>query len=286
MGKFLVMVKKNPVSSFYILVFCISWGVFLFAMGGPRAFPAASTEMLRLMPFAVTALLAGPVVSGLVMTGLVHGLAGFRGLLSRLGALRVRLRWYIAAFLIAPLAMLALPLAASLVWPQFMPRIVTAQNTGGILGFALGAGLSSGFFEEIGWTGFAIPELLRRRSLLATGLITGFLWGAWHLIVNFWSSGDASGRLSLDLFLHSFSFSAAILPPFRILMVWVYDRAQSLFLAMVMHLSLTAGNVIFVPAEVTGPTGLVWSLMVAVPLWIAASVLARTREAGRPRRGE
>ena len=36
-----------------------------------------------------------------------------------------------------------------------------------------------GIFEELGWTGFAMPTLLRRMryGVLTTGLIVGVLWG-------------------------------------------------------------------------------------------------------------
>ena len=52
-------------------------------------------------------------------------------------------------------------------------------------------GLAAGIFEELGWTGFAVPTLLGRPryGVLGTGLIVGVLWGAWHLPINFWASG-------------------------------------------------------------------------------------------------
>jgi membrane protease YdiL (CAAX protease family) len=274
--------RDHPVQAYYGMVFLFSWGTFLTAMGGPAGFPAPAGDMLRLMPLAIVALLAGPSISGFLMTGLVHGRAGYRDFLARLKAWRTGPRSYAVALLIAPLAMLALPLLASAIWPRFLPRILTDPDRGPILALALGAGLSSGFFEEIGWTGFAIPTLLRRRGVLSTGLITGFLWGVWHLIVNLWSSGNAAGQLAPDLFLHSFAFSAAVLPAYRVLMVRLYDRTGSLFLAILMHLSLTAGNVLFVPADVSGPVGAAWSLMVSLPLWAAVAALSRRTRRGEP----
>ncbi len=44
----------------------------------------------------------------------------------------------------------------------------------------IAVGLVVPFFEELGWTGFAIPELGKRYGILTTGLIVGLLWGAWH----------------------------------------------------------------------------------------------------------
>ena len=57
-----------------------------------------------------------------------------------------------------------------------------------LMGIAVG--LVAGIFEELGWTGFAVPTLLRLRyGVLGTGLIVGVLWGAWHLPINFWEAG-------------------------------------------------------------------------------------------------
>jgi membrane protease YdiL (CAAX protease family) len=137
--------------------------------------------------------------------------------------------------------------------------------------------LIAGVFEELGWTGFAIPRLRRRYGVLDTGLIVGFLWGAWHLLVNFWSSGTPSGALSLAPLLHSVIFSVGILPAYRLLMVWVYDRTGgSLLVAMLMHASLTASNVILAPQVIEGLTGFTWSLVLAVALWVVVAAVVLT----------
>ena len=51
--------------------------------------------------------------------------------------------------------------------------------------FGIVVALVAGFIEELGWTGFAVPVLRRRYGVLATGLIVGFVWAAWHLLVAF-----------------------------------------------------------------------------------------------------
>ena len=35
--------------------------------------------------------------------------------------------------------------------------------------------------EEAGWRGFAVPELLKTKSLLPTALVVGVLWALWHV---------------------------------------------------------------------------------------------------------
>ena len=60
-----------------------------------------------------------------------------------------------------------------------------------------------------------------RYGVLGTGLFVGVLWGAWHFPL-FSGSGNSSGTVPPGLYLLVLLFS--VLPAFRVLMVWVYDR--------------------------------------------------------------
>jgi uncharacterized protein len=133
------------------------------------------------------------------------------------------------------------------------------------------AGLMVGIFEELGWTGFAIPRMKLRYGILGTGLIVGVLWGAWHFPPFFWGSGAASGTLPLALFLPVLLFTW--LPAYRVLMVWVYDRTESLLVAMLMHVSLVASNVILVPLA-TGVALVTYDLVWAAVLWVVVGAVA------------
>jgi membrane protease YdiL (CAAX protease family) len=138
-------------------------------------------------------------------------------------------------------------------------------------------GLVVGIFEELGWTGFAVPNLRPRFGVLASGLIVGLLWGAWHLILAFWGSGDASGTLSLSFFLPWVVYSFGVLPVYRVLMVWLYDRTRSLLLAMLMHASLTGGlALIMMPVALSGAPNLIWYLVLIVALWAVVAAVALT----------
>jgi uncharacterized protein len=69
------------------------------------------------------AMLAGPSVAGILLTGLLYGRAGFRDLLTRMTRWRVGARWYAVALLTAPLLFTAVSLALSLTSPEFLPVI-------------------------------------------------------------------------------------------------------------------------------------------------------------------
>jgi membrane protease YdiL (CAAX protease family) len=266
-------IRGHPLLTYFALAFAISWGGVLIVVG-PGGIPGTSEQTKMLFPFVYLAMLAGPSVAGILLTGLVYGRAGLRELLSRLLRWRVGARWYAVALLSAPLLMTAVLLALSLTSPMFLPGIFTTSDKATLLLSGIAVGLVAGFFEELGWTGFAVPTLLRlRHGVLATGLIVGVLWGAWHFLVAFWASGSSSGALSLALFLPAVLFS--FLPAYRVLMVWVYDRSEeSLLVAMLMHTSLTASTLILMPLAISGVPLVTYDLVLAGALWVVVGAVA------------
>jgi len=266
-------VKRHPLLSFYALVFAISWGGVLI-VAGPSGIPAANKEQYEtLFPIAILAMVAGPSVAGILLTGLLYGGAGLREFGSRLLKWRVGARWYAIALLTAPLLMTAILLGLSLSSPEFLPGILTASDKASVLLMGMFAGLMAGIFEELGWTGFAVPTQLRLRyGVLGTGLIVGIPWAVWHLLVTFWASGTISGEFALASYLlDPFLFLVA----FRVLMVWVYDRSGgSLLVAgILMHLSLTASALIL-GAGVAGVPLLTFDLIWAVVLCVVIVAVA------------
>jgi membrane protease YdiL (CAAX protease family) len=272
------VIKRHPVPVYFALTFVISWGGILLVIGGPGRILRASEQFDTLLPLAIMAILAGPGVSGILLTALVHGRKGLREFRSRLLGWRVGLRWYAAALLAAPLVMMALYLALSLLSPAFLPGIFAAEDKISHLVMGLATGFMAGMFEELGWTGFAIPRLRRRYSILCTGLIVGVLWAVWHILPALWlgyASGTVSGALSTVSYITDpFLF----LVTFRVLMVWVYDRTgESLLVAMLMHMSLTSSARILTPAGIVGVPLMLFGITWAAVAWgvIAVFVLAK-----------
>jgi uncharacterized protein len=266
-------IKKHPLLCYFALAFAISWGGILIVVG-PSGFPGTPEQTEMLLPFVVLAMLAGPSVAGILLTSLVHGRAGLRNLLTRMTRWRVGARWYAVALLTAPLLITATLFALSLISPVFLPGIFTTDDKATLLLVGTAYGLMAGFFEELGWTGFAIPRLRLRYGVLTTGLIVGVLWGAWHFLVAFWGSGTSSEAFSLTLFLPQFLFYVGVLPAYRVLMVWVYDRTGSLLVAMLMHASLTASVPLILMPLATGVALLSWYLVLAAALWGAVAAVA------------
>jgi len=274
---------RHPVAAYFVLTFAISWGGVLLVIGGPAGMTGVKAQDNLLFPLAVLAMVAGPSVTGLVLTGLIDGKAGLRELRFRLLTWRIGARWYAVALLAAPLLATAVALVLLPLSPEFLPGISLSNDRAALALVGLVVGVTAGFFEELGWTGFAIPRLKRRHGVLATGLITGVLWSAWHLLVVAWGIGDRAGTIPVALFM--IVDGLAGLPAFRVLMVWVYDRTESLFVAMLMHVSITACTLILTP-QTTGPFLLAYGVAFAAAVWLvlAAIGLANSGQLSRPMR--
>jgi membrane protease YdiL (CAAX protease family) len=269
-------IRKHPLLTFYTLAFTISWGGFLLVVGlGPGGFSATPQQLQKDVPYAVPAMILGPGVAGILLTGLIDGRAGLSEFRSRLLRWRVGARWYAVALLTAPLLITAVLLGLSLISPEFLPRIFITSDKASVLLMGLAVGLVAGIFEELGWTGFAIPRMRLRYSVLATGLIVGVLWGAWHLLQSYWASGVTSGEVSPALWLADAVVGTLVgqLVTYRVLMVWVYQHTQSLLLAMLMHVSLAGFTIIVFPPSAV-MANLISGYTYTAVLWVVVAVVA------------
>jgi len=176
------MIRRYPLVAYFFLAFGISWdGIALVA--GPLALSGG-----QLMLGLLIAVSAGPATASVVLTGIVDGRAGYSDLGARLTRWRLAPRWYAAALLLNPVALLVVLAALSVASPEYVPDILTnesplARSMGFaaaspllIVGLAIGAGLVAGLFEELGWTGFATPRLLALLQPGTTGHTVDIVW--------------------------------------------------------------------------------------------------------------
>ena len=270
--------KRHSVLIYFALVFVISWGGGFLVLG-PEGLPLRAEEFASLGALLYVAILAGPFVAGVLSTGIVDGQPGLRQLLARLRRWRAGWSWYALAVLPA-LLMTGTVLLLSLVSSDFRPAILDSNDKAGMLMGALGPALLVGAVEEIGWTGFAVPRLRTCHSILATGLAVGVVWGAWHFPL-FWEVDSFSAPLPLVILLTKlFSW----LPPFRVLLVWVNDRTQSLPVVMLMHALVSFVSITLSPETLTGARLLTSVLATAGTMWLllAAVGAVNRRRLSRP----
>jgi membrane protease YdiL (CAAX protease family) len=253
------LLHRYPVTSYFALTFAVSWaGALLVAAPHLlRGEPLPKLTGILMFP----AMLLGPSVVGIVLTRLVDGPVGLRELFSRILRFRFPLRWY-AALLIPPLLVLTILLSLkSFVSPVYTPNRF-------LVGLAFG--VPAGFFEEIGWMGFAFPKLRQNLPVLPAAVLLGVLWGLWHLpVIDYLGTATPHGTSWWPFFL---AFTAAM-TAMRVLIVWLYSNTKSVLLCQLMHVCSTGSLVIFSPPRVTAAQEALWYAVYALALWLLVGLV-------------
>src|SRR5512145_1185114 len=146
------------------------------------------------LPYLIFSMGAGPLLAAIIVLAIFEGRAGIKQLFSQIGRWRLPARWY--------LIVLALPIVLSVVSLLFgflfngMRPLKLDPRLPGVyfLPFLLYMIVFTGFWEEPGWRGFALPRLQKSFNAETSSWILGVLWGAWHLPVNLylnWEAGPA-----------------------------------------------------------------------------------------------
>jgi membrane protease YdiL (CAAX protease family) len=251
---------RNPLITYFVLAFSISWagGLALTSRYWMRGEAVPKMSGLLMFP----AMLLGPSIAGLLLTYTAQGNAGVRSLFShmrRIGSPR-----WLAALAIPPGLVLGVLLGMYLlVSPVFVPNHFWIGVT---------FGCAAGFFEEIGWTGFAFPMMRLKRSAFRAGILLGLIWSLWHIpVIEYLGSATPHGPYLIQFFL---AFLAAM-TAMRILICWVYCATQSLLLAQLLHASSTGALAVLGPAQVTARQEATWYAVYALALWIVVAVITK-----------
>ncbi len=210
----------EPVSTFLILAFGISWGVWALRFAfRDTAFDYPLTLMMKF----------GPSVAGVVVTALVFGAPGVRDLARRTVRWRIAPRWYAIA-LLGPVVMFAVAIAA---YTAFGGRGVetaswvfpdTLVSLGSLIAIRFFAG--GGLGEELGWRGFLLPVLQERVGPVQASITIGLWHGFWHL-----PAYGLGGAMVLTVFTVAMAVVAT----------WMYNGSGgSVFIVALMHAAFNA----------------------------------------------
>ncbi len=174
--------SKNLVA-FFILAFAISWATEI-----PLAL-AKQGIIQPIFPQWVHYFLSyGPMLSALIVTWATQGQQGLKVIWGRITRWRVGGIWWLVAF--SPLIIgFVMVLAMNL----FTDSKIYLSELGAVPFLPpLGIGalflwiLTSGFGEEIGWRGYALPRLQKDNNALYSTLILTIFWAVWHLPLFFY----------------------------------------------------------------------------------------------------
>jgi membrane protease YdiL (CAAX protease family) len=219
-----------------ILMFLLTWPIDL-----------ANSGVLPIqVPFAIYITLGyGFVIAAVIMTWLTLGGPAVIDLLKRYLLWRVEIKWYLVAFFLFPLIQLAAIYLGSLISRTAVDfSTAYAYNIFGpsaslplfVLPFFLFDALTNG--EEIGWRGYVLPRLQTKNSALVASLITGVIWGFWHLPKFLMpENNNPFGWFMVQITLEA------------VLYTWLYNNTRgSLLLVTLFH---AASNIaaVFMPVE-------------------------------------
>lgn len=261
-------VRKRPLLFGFALMFALTWPIEFWLVAASRGW--VTTRPPELLAIFVG---WGFVIAAVTLTAVVDGRAGLRALGRRLVTWRVGLRWYaVALFAFVLIDLVAVGLAAALSgampdFSQVFARVLfgpTEVLWAFVVPFFLFDAVANG--EELGWRGYALPQLLRRHGALLASMILGLVWAGWHLPKFLVDGGthEGFGWFLLDVLAKA------------VLFTWLYQHTRgSLLLAILFHASINT-SAIFLPimTAVTGES-LAFALSVVIKVILAGLVVAR-----------
>jgi uncharacterized protein len=261
------LARLQPLAFYFTLAYLISWAVWGIgaAMGQARSLENFGT-FLMVGSF-------GPLLSGLIVSGLRGGPTEIRALLMRMIQVRVRFPVYLAVWLIFPLV---LAFGLLLVGFPVKPGVDLALSIGSlIVGMPIN-GLLTAFFspgplgEEPGWRGFALPRMLPFGEWQASVLL-GVIWAFWHLPVALlfpdWRSPFPGTTLAMWLVLYPVSTVALAV---MLSKLWKWSGGSAL-ICILFHGVVNASFQIL--DKLTAPYSAVVSfVLIDLLLWVTALI--------------
>ena len=235
----------NPLVLFFVAVFALEWIIVL--------------ALFPLSPMAVGIIAFVPAPAAILVVAFTEGRKGLKGFVRRCFAWRVKAKWYVLAILI-PLTIHLIAAVVALLFgakPALHPETLIAYLP---LTLVLAAS------EEIGWQGYAIPNLRAVYSPLLTAVIFGVLHAIFHLPMYLMPLPAELRQTS------PFPLFLIMATAFALFRVWYNDHTDGNLLLIIIYHAAINTSVLFLAGVETDLVGwlipVVWALA-AVPILFA-----------------
>lgn len=256
-GSWRAAIARNQLSAFFVLAFMFSWYPWIIAIS--RGKTSGPNPL-------------GPLISALVVSGIVEGWPGIRGLLGRIARVRFGLHWYAVIFgLPFALCATAMALLVALGQPVSLPDAAAWRELPDRFVFIF---LFIGLGEEPGWRGFAFLRLQKKQTPFTASLIFAPIWALWHLP------------------LLGSEFAAPVIPAFLIsllggtlIQTWLFNRTRdSVFAQMLFHATVNTIGAGLVFPLYKGPAFVAFWYVYAA-LWLVVGFALSAPSGRSSRRG-
>lgn len=262
------IMKKYPVASFFVLAYTISWVLWIpVVLIIKFVLPAGQDPGWLMIPMLVGTY--SPTIAAVMMTRILEGKQGVKKLWAKFLVWRVGFRWYLVAFLIAPIAILAAMAIYSLqggALGSFDPSQWFMVLLGPVFALPLFLG------EELGWRGYALPRLQQKHSGLWSSVIVGVLWTFWHAPA-FWApEGTAISGQPVTLF--AVGWYLIFMIGISILHTFIYNNTKgSVLLAVLFHGVYTGPNVFPLFPDISSTALNQIVKLAVIPIWVIAILI-------------
>ncbi len=241
-------VARNPIAAFLLILYPVSWIVFLPPLLGKAGLGVISVDI----PAQVSILLLtlfGLTGMAFLVTRIADGKEGTRSLRQHFYQFRAAPQWYLLAVFGAPVLLMAAGLVTqgtSALAP--IGRNMSQLPTTYLLNLVVIAILIS-IWEEGGWMAFMTARLQRRVGPVWASAIVAPLWGLIHFPLLFINGGvmDVGRPQGGQVFEYAFYLLVLFSVPTRLVVTWVFNSTRgSLPLVALLHASIdtTAGTAV------------------------------------------
>lgn len=273
------MIRRYSLPLFFGLTFLFSWAIWV-----PMALDYYSLLPFRLdKNFVLVVRLfgtLGPAAAASLVTLLAGGRSALRKLWGQIGLWRVNWTWYAAAVIVFP-SLVFLTAGIYNLSHGSQPLLIQKVSPAALLVIMVIMTISvTG--EEVGWRGFALPEMQKRWTALKTSLLLGTIHTLWHL--PFWMILGELERYGWSYWLLSWAWILAL----TIYMIWIMNNTgSSLLIVLLFHWSLNVVTSAYLPLTTVVPAYLAlvtiaWLLVLGILARYGPKRLVRSGLAGVP----